>query len=282
MPLLARVFIGCALAFSLPSWGQGLLPLMAPSPLTIALTIGQWLTKDSQKIYYVRVESTASTPAQARAEGFKLAVRQAVGTLIVAESEVKNQQLVRSEIVQYSSGYIQDFKIISETSIGSMTRIVMDVWVTESKIADRLLNVSKTEGAIEGEKSAVQFQSNLNQLASGDKILQLILNDFPYKAFDLKAGNSTVTMPSRNLQIQIPASISWNKEYISALSEALEKVRQGKKPNYYSRDPDWASVIEFKSKSDWFMSFASFRDNVKFELLMQNLIQSEPRIKLIL
>lgn len=255
------------------------LAALAPSPLSIALTIGQWLVKDSKKAYYVQVESTAPTPAQARAEGFKLAVSQAVGALVVAESEVKNQQLVRNEIIQYSSGYIEDFKILSETQVGSMTRIVMDVWVTESKIADRLLNISKADGTIEGEKSAAQYQSNLNQLQSGDRLLEMVLKDFPSKAFDIKVGKSVVTMPSRNIQIQIPISISWNGAYISSLTEVLEKVRQGQTGNYY-RGPNWAAVIRYKNKSDWFMSIASFRDKMKLELIEANLIGSQPLIKL--
>ena len=257
------------------------LAALAPSPLTIALTVGQWLVKDSQKAYYVQVESTAATPAQARAEGFKLAVSQAVGTLVVAESQVKNQQLVRSEIVQYSSGYIQDFKILSETQVGSMTRVVMDVWVTESKIADRLLNVSKADGVIEGDKSAAQYRSNLNQMLSGDRLLEMILNDFPSKAFDIKAGKSKVSMPARGIQIQIPINISWNKEYISSLTEVLEKVRQGRSPNYYG-GTEWAAVIRFKNKSDWTMSTASFRDRIKLDLLGNNLIESQPLIMLMI
>jgi hypothetical protein len=256
-----------------------ILTALAPSPLTIALTVGQWLIKDSQKAYYVQVESTAPTAAQARAEGFKLAVSQAVGTLVVSESEVKNQQLVRNEIVQYSSGYIQDFKILSETQVGSMTRVVLDVWVTESKIADRLLNVSKADGAIEGEKSAAQYRSNLNQMQSGDRLLEMILNDFPNKAFDIKTGKSVVTMPARGIQIQIPVTVSWNGPYIASLTEVLERVRQGKSANYY-RGPDWAAVIRFKNNSDWMMSTASFRDTVKLELIEANLIKSQPLIKL--
>jgi hypothetical protein len=192
---------------------------------------------------------------------------------------VKNQQLVRSEIIQYSSGYIEDFKILSETQVGSMTRVVMDVWVTESKIADRLLNVSKADGVIEGEKSAAQYRSNLNQMQSGDRLLEMILNDFPSKAFDIKAGKSVVTMPGRGVQIRIPINISWNKEYISSLTEVLDKVRQGRTANYF-RGPDWAAVIRYKNKSDWGMSTASFRDTVKLELLESNLIKSEPLIKL--
>ena len=252
---------------------------LAPNPLSIALTVGQWLVKDSQKTYYVRVESTAPTPAQARAEGFKLAVSQAVGTLVVAESEVKNQELLRSEIIQYSSGYIQDFKILSEAQVGSMTRVVMDVWVTESKIADRLLNVSKADGAIEGEKSAAQYRSNINQLQSGDRLLEMVLRDFPSKAFDIQVGKSIVTMPSRSIQIQIPISISWNSAYISSLTEVLERVRQGQSGNYFG-GPNWAAVIRYKNKSDWFMSTASFRDKTKLELIEANLIGSQPLIKL--
>jgi len=273
------VLITC-LCFTVTAKAQNLSGL-APNPLTIALTVGKWLVKDSQKAYYVQVESTASTPAQARTEGLKLAVSQAVGTLVVAESEVRNQQLVRNEIIQYSSGYIQDFKILSESQVGPMTRVVMDVWVTESKIADRLLNVSKADGVIEGEKSAAQYRSNLNQMLSGDRLLEIILNDFPAKAFDIKAGKSIVTMPSRSIQIQIPVNISWNKEYISSLAEVLERVRQGRSANYYG-GPNWETVIRFKKKSDWSMSIASFRDRVKLELIETNLIKSESVIKLII
>lgn len=276
---VATLIILTALSFSAKAQNIG--ALLVPNPLTIALTVGQWLIKDSQKVYFVQVESTATTPAQARAEGFKLAVSQAVGTLVVAESEVKNQQLVRSEIIQYSSGYIQDFKILSEAQVGSMTRVVMDVWVTESKIADRLLNVSKADGAVDGEKSAAQYQNNLNQLQSGDKLLGLVLKDFPSKAFDITVGKSVVSMPARNAQIQIPITIAWNKEYISSLTEVLEKVRQGRSANYY-RGPDWAAVIRFKNKSDWTMSTASFRDRDKLELIDTNLIQSQPLIKLVI
>jgi hypothetical protein len=276
----AATFILCA-AIVFTAKAQNIAALLAPNPITIALTVGQWLLKDSQKVYYVRVESIALTPAQARAEGFKLAVSQAVGTLIVAESEVKNQQLVRSEIVQYSSGYIQDFKILNETQVGSMTRVVMDVWVTESKIADRLLSVSKADGVIEGEKSAAQFQNNLSQHQSGDKLLGLILRDFPTKAFDLQVGKVKVAMQNRDVQIQIPVKISWNKEYIGALTEALDKTRDGQGFNSYKGRP-WAAVIRYKNKSDWFMSTASFRDGYKPGLLDEALIQSHPLVRLVI
>lgn len=276
---VATLIILSALTFTVKA--QNITALLAPNPITIALTVGQWLLKDSQKAYFIQVESTATTPALARAEGFKLAVSQAVGTLVVAETEVKNQQLVRSEIVQYSSGYIQNFRILSETQVGSMTRVVMDVWVTESKIADRLLSISKADGVIEGEKSAAQFQNNLSQHQSGDRLLGLVLRDFPTRAFDLKVGKAKVAMQNRDVQIQIPVKISWNKEYIGALAEALDKTRDGQGFNSYKGRP-WAAVIRYKNKSDWFMSTASFRDGYAPGLLDEALIQSHPLLRLVI
>jgi len=86
-------------------------------------------------------------------------------------------------------------------------------------------------------------------------------------------------MPARTIQIQIPISISWNGIYISSLTEVLEKVRQGQTGNYYG-GPNWAAVIRYKNKTDWFMSTASFRDRMKLELIEANLIGSQPLIKL--
>lgn len=261
------------------SIGQNLSGLLIPNPLAIAITVGQWLVKDNQKVYYVRIESTAPTIGEARSEGFKLAVGQALGMLIVSETEIKNQTLIRNEVIQYSSGYIHDFKILNESSVGNMTRLVMDVWVTESKIADRLLNISKAEATIDGEKSSIQYQSNLNQLISGDRLLELVLNDFPHKSFDIKVGKSIVSMPERNIKIQVPISISWNKNYISSLIEILEKTRQGNTANTY-RNSRWVSVVRYKNKSDWFMSIAAFSDKTKLNLLESYLIKSNPMIKL--
>ena len=284
MRIVQAIAITSLLLLALTSQAQSLVTALIPSPLSIALTVGQWLIKDSRKVYYVQVESTAKTAAEARAEGFKLAVSQAVGTVVVAETEVKNDALIRKEIIQYSSGYVEDFKILQESQVGDMTRIVMDVWVGESKIADRLLNTSKAPGSIEGAKVATQFKTNLNEKQTGDQLLTLVLKDFPERAFDIQVGKTQSLLKARSLEIYIPITISWNRKYIDALYEVLVKTREAQLP--LNRESQYGrplpSIIMIDRKKDWLPTFAGYTDNTKQQLLEKYLISSLPSVQTIL
>lgn len=284
MRIVHVIAITSLLLFAPIGQSQSLITALTPNPLSIALSVGQWLIKDSRKVYYVQVESTAKTAADARAEGFKLAVSQAVGTVVVAETEVKNDELIRKEIIQYSSGYVEDFKILKESQVGDMIRIVMDVWVGESKIADRLLNTSNAPGSIEGAKVATQFKTNLNEKQSGDQLLTLVLNDFPERAFDIGVGKTQTQLKARSLEIYIPITISWNRKYIDALYEVLVKTRESEFPlnrqSQYGRP--LPSIIMIDRKKDWFPTYAGYTDSAKQQLLERYLIATSPSVQTIL
>ena len=63
---MRKTFIACACSIAIvasatPSY----------TPLSIALSVGQWLTKDTKKVYYVQVEATADNLEAARQEAFR-------------------------------------------------------------------------------------------------------------------------------------------------------------------------------------------------------------------
>jgi len=244
-----------------------------------ALTIGQWVIKDSKKVYYIQVESSENTLEQAKQAGFKQAVSQAVGTLVVSETEVKNQQLLRQEVIQYSSGYIDDFKIIAQTQSEGKVKIVMDVWVVESKIADRLLNVSQVQGQIDGNRTATQIKSVINEMLSSDQLLESIARDFPKRAFNIKLGKAIVKRTGGGAQIVLPVKIGWHKSYIDGLIEVLEKTRDGRFANSYNNHP-WGSVISYRGSSAWRQSIASYHDQNKLQILANSFINSRPVLRL--
>ena len=74
---------------------------LVPSPLGIVLTVGQWLLQDRRQVYYIQVQAPGDTFDQARQNAFRLAVEQAVGTLILSETESRNARLHRDEIITY-------------------------------------------------------------------------------------------------------------------------------------------------------------------------------------
>jgi hypothetical protein len=139
---MKRLLTLALLSFSLAAGAQ------TPwSVASTALTIGKWITTDSKKVYYVQVRSEGYTPDEARRNGFSYAIDQAVGSIVVSEKEI-NGDLVRNDIINYSSGYVENFKVLNTTAQGNKYVVVQDVWVSHSKIAERALVLGESNGNV--------------------------------------------------------------------------------------------------------------------------------------
>ena len=201
--------------------------IITPTPVSVALTIGQWLFKDSKKLYYIEVEARAPTFEQAKQEGFRLAVEHAVGSMILSETEVKSGRISRDDIITYSSGFVDQFEIAHKESVDGGVIVNMKVWVAHSSIANRLLNQSSQDGRVEGERAATQISTITQSRRDGDRVLGAVLHDFPSKAFDIKLDKTKVVYTSqRTGQLYVGFYISWNREYLNSLSEALRAINQ--------------------------------------------------------
>lgn len=200
---------------------------LAPSPLGIVLTVGQWLMKDRVEVFYVRVQGRAPNESQARDNAFRLAINQAVGSLVLSETAVRDGDLDRHEILNYSSGFVHDFRVVSTAMSGPDVQVEMDVWVSKSLIADRLLNVSRGQARVEGGRISAQIQSFQQERATADKVLETVLADYPRRAFNIAVGNTRVVADEqRKIWLQVPIEIAWNDSYVQSLSEAIRTVNQ--------------------------------------------------------
>ncbi len=273
------LLLALALALASPVLADSLRSVLTPSPLSIALTVGQWLLKEDRKVYYVQVESTADDKEQARREGFRLAVEMAVGALVVAETEVRNKELVRQDILKYSSGYVDNFSIKSEAKVGNKVRLVMDVWVGESTIANRLLNVSKAEGSIDGARVAAQQESLKSRQDSAARLLESVVRDFPRRAFDIKIGKTLTRVDGERTTIAVPVEIAWNKKYFEALLEAIDKTKDGTESGAYNFK-EHASIITYRKIGGWINYFASYQNTKPVEILSQHFFESYPQVRI--
>jgi hypothetical protein len=212
------ILLGCsAPAFAaLPSW-------VIPSPITIAVQIGKWIYKPSTKdeVYYIRVQSKGATESQARDEAFKLAVDQAVGSLLVSESEIQKGDLQRHDVINYSSGYVDDFEYVNIHRAPGEVTLQIDVYVRKSMIANRIAINEKDSGALQGGRIAEVFKSMQTEQKSGDSVIKAVLSDFPNKAFDIQIINVEYAMPNRQPVLFVNYSVTWHKKYIHAFKEAL-------------------------------------------------------------
>jgi len=200
--------------------------LFVPSPLGIVLMIGKWIWDSNiqQEVYYIQVQGQGSTAEQARNNAFRLAVEQAVGTLILSETQIQNQRIVRDEIITYASGFVDRFKILDQKFVAGSVHVTMDVWVGKSGIALRLMNESVVGRDIDGTRLNTQIQTLRSESNNKVRAVQAILGDFPGRAFDLDTGNVKLNViDRRTVGFETLVTINWNRNYLNSLIEVLKQ-----------------------------------------------------------
>lgn len=248
--------------------------MLMPNPLGIVLMAGKWIydSQTRQQVYYIEVAGDGATVEQARNNGFRLAVEQAIGTLISSESESQNGRLVRDEIISYASGYVDRFETVNQQATGTGVRVSMRVWVRRSTLSDRLLNRTERSGEIDGARASVQLQTLNQERATGDALLQQVLNDFPKRAFDIDLQPTDIIRQNRSAIIEINFKLKWNRDYLRSMWAALEATSQ--------RTSRPATTVIVNSGA-WFSGFggaALYDDTVKYDLIANRMYAQEPTV----
>lgn len=202
--------------------------LLRPSPLGVIIAVRSYI-KDQNKVYYIRVESQARDFELAKKQAFRLASEQVAGTVVLSESEARNSELTRDETITYSSGLIDEYKIINRIDGPGYVKLTVDVWITESVMAQRLLAKSASEQRINGPDLSTRAESILEEGSRGDAVLRAVLRDFPQRAFVVKTTAPQIQMDHyRNTRIVIQWELTWDRRYFDAFADAAKQT--GRKP----------------------------------------------------
>jgi len=274
---MKKLIVAAALIASTAALAQSqLIELLRPSPWTIGIVLGKWMVKDHKKIFYVEVTAQANNLESARESAFRMAVERAVGTVISSEKEVQNYQLQRNEIVTYASGYVDDYQLVQQQTVGNQTQVQMKVWVSHSAISNRLLNVSRDAGSVEGGRISEQIRSVQHERESADRLLSTVLADYPRRAFDIRLEPTRVIMTDqRQGELQIPFVVSWNSHYVNSIAEVITRINQKTDCNKWFRQCIGGSKIVVSSEA-----IGYFDDTVAYDLVHREMIISRPQIQI--
>jgi len=176
----------------------------------------------------IRVEGIGSTLQQAKDNAFKTAVELQIGFVLVNELESKDNNLIRNYIINYSAGYVDSYKIITTNSYDDKVIIIVDVLVSSSKIANRILGTSTNPKLFDNQTQNTRYETYIQSKINGDKLLHSVLNDYPRKAFIVQQGQHKFGVDTnRNPFIEIGFVFHWNYNYIESLNEALSLLEDG-------------------------------------------------------
>lgn len=285
----------CGLLISATSFAQR--PGLAPSPISVIISTGSWIMQGTARLYQVDVQAKGATFEIAKTDAFRLAVEQAVGTLLLSETEMQNGNITRRDVINYASGYVDRFEVLSRTDNPDAVQVTFRVWVSHSQIANRLLGQSKDSGQFDGSRAQAQISTLLQERQSGDRAVTAVLNDFPLRAFTVKVGKLELKFDGgRNAVVEIPFQITWNYDYLISLQEVLKKTSQSSA----TQEPNGAVLsclfdrsnctrqayvrINTKIPDKFFFSknilLLGFDDNGKPDLIKSKMINSQPRVQI--
>jgi hypothetical protein len=245
-----------------------------PSPVGIALTVGKWIYDSAikEQVYYIEVAGEGRTAEEARTVAFRIAVEQAVGSIMSSEVEVRNGRVVRDEIINYASGYIDRYEITNQVGSSVGVRITMRVWVRKSVLSNRLLNRSERSGEVDGHRASIQLTTLNQERATGDRLVQTVLNDFPKRSFDIELKKTELKYVSRQGVLEVPFIVTWNRDYLKSLWTALDATSQR------VSNPQGTVAI---TPGAWFAGFggtATYDDVGKLHQVVDAMVGSRPAV----
>ena len=252
------------------------------SAASLALSLGRWILKEDKEVFAVEVQAKASTRENAERELFRRAVREAFGALVLEQRLVKSGDLVQDELYVYSAGYVEDYEVTSVNRIDGLYQITARVWVSKSRLADRLTFSKLASGRVDGQTLSQKYRTYLEQAKLSDRVLESFLVDFPEKTFRFSQEKVLSKIEERKLKIIIPFGMSWDYEYIRALKEVLIRTRESsdewsesKERNRWKQAP---SIIAIRELKEWGKTYAGYPDKEKEKLFYKYFIDSEPRL----
>ena len=186
-----------------------------------------------------------STSDAALKDALNQAVQQVVGSLVNSEAFVKNDELIKEQVLTYSDGFVQKYEVLKPAKIHSsgLVEITIKAFVAQKKLQKRLESVNilkvKVEGAqniwaqLETEKfrkeNAEALLIKTLSLLRPEDYLQVTLVDKNGNTGSKAQLNVIPTDDSSRVKISMGAIVTVNhrkfvKELQPVLKDALEKL----------------------------------------------------------
>jgi hypothetical protein len=225
----------------------------------------------------VRALGLGNTESAALHHAFQRAIESKVGVLVLNELELNKDSIAKDDIFNYSSAYVDKFNIVSKETRAGQHLVEVDVWVSESKLANRILHKNNTRTDIDGVRLQHQHQTYIATKQQGDKLILKTLEHYPSRAFDIVLKDSNFKYDSqRQLHYSADLTVGWSKNFIDALYETLERLedsnsKQSQTTVLLARTPNHNSLFNTASRRTFY-----FNDVITRQLLDTELKKRAP------
>ena len=171
----------------------------------------------------ITVYGYGSSRESAKRDAFRTAIENVCGTVVLSDREHFNEKTTHNRVISYSSCRVQSYQILEHDS----NKIKVNVTVKDNRIANRLYSQSGNRLQFDGSTVKAQIDSIKQEQKDGDKLIDEVFRDYPYRAYDLQpVQNPYITIDSnRNLFLIVPYDIKWNYNFITAMNDMFHSIK---------------------------------------------------------
>lgn len=175
----------------------------------------------------------------AKKDAFRTAIENICGTAVLSDREHFNDKTVHDQIITYSSCRVERYEILEYEN----NRIKVKVTVKNNKISNRLFSKSNSKNQFDSGQVNAQIQTIRHEQQKGDKVIDEIFRDYPYRAYNLNQVEKPyfTTDSYRNYYLMVPYDIRWNYNFITSMNDIfsmIENPRGRGVINVMAKDPN--------------------------------------------
>lgn len=206
----------------------------------------------------VDAQGSGTSPDEALKDALRDAVRRSVGTLISSEQIVKNDEIIRDQVIAHSDAFVHGYDKISEKHDAGLFQVGIRARVVRAKLAERLTAsglIGKTE--VQGENMFAEALTKLDKANSAKELLTKLFTGFPHvfcrpqligKPAITGQTETTATLRLRvRVGVDQQAYAIWYQQAVTVLGQVCSKRQPFSNPRVELRDAERLRE-EFESK----------------------------------
>lgn len=190
---------------------------------------------ESQEIRKVAATGAGLDGDAALKNAFKVAVEEAVGTLVDTETIVREDDTIQEKILSASNGFIKSYDLIRQWNEDGLIRCRIEALVEIRQLKERLAAANISTLAVSGTDLAARVQTETSATEGAAAILGKRINDFPNRVLRIQGGEPVPDVSKHQAgvtRLKIPIMISVDQaaynQAVDELTAVLDKLALGK------------------------------------------------------
>jgi hypothetical protein len=200
----------------------------------IVLAVGTASYQDSApESESVIVEGVGSTEFAAKKMAYQEAVRKVVGVLIDSKIQVKNDKIIREELLEFSGGFVKKVEVLSsQKEKDGLVRVKVKCLVEKAQVISKLEDLNVKVVNVDGTNLAAKEMTLEKMREEGTAMLskalkerQLVFTTIPPKSLDdlKKAPDGSFYIPVR-LAYDADKVKAWTKKWVPIFEKMAIKT----------------------------------------------------------